>query len=88
MTGAAKANIVLEVTVATLAYLPAIPVVIGLAAAFFGLKPAASTWAASDEAASYMRNPNGTPTDFQALFVSMMFMQTRSSQPATSGWSG
>ena len=45
VTGAADGSVVLEVTLATLAYLPAVLVVIAVAAALFGLRPGASTWA-------------------------------------------
>ncbi|WP_406054552.1 ABC transporter permease [Kribbella sp. NBC_00889] len=45
VTGAADSSVVIEVIVATLAFLPAVLVVIAVAAALFGLRPGASTWA-------------------------------------------
>jgi len=44
-TGAAGASVVVELTLGTLAFLPAVLVVAGVAAALFGLRPAVSAWA-------------------------------------------
>ncbi len=45
VSGGEDGRVVLEVTVATLAFLPTVLVVIGVAAALFGLRPGVSTWA-------------------------------------------
>jgi ABC-2 type transport system permease protein len=71
VTGAAKASVVLEATVATLAYLPAVLVVIGLAAAVFGLKPAASTWAWSVVAYAFFFGMFGALLDLPNIFADL-----------------
>lgn len=45
VSGAAGASVIGEVTLATMAFLPAVLVVIGVAAALFGIRPGWSVWA-------------------------------------------
>jgi ABC-2 type transport system permease protein len=71
VTGAARAGVVLEVTVATLVYLPAVLVVIGLAAALFGLKPAASTWAWFVVAYAFFFGMFGALLDLPDIFADL-----------------
>lgn len=71
VTGAAKGSVVLEVTVATLAYLPAVLVVIGLAAVLFGLKPTASTWAWAIVAYAFFFGMFGGLLDLPNIFADL-----------------
>jgi ABC-2 type transport system permease protein len=71
LTGAADEGVVAEVTLATLAYLPAVLVVIGVTAALVGVRPAAATWAWVLVGYAFFFGLFGALLDLPALFTDL-----------------
>ncbi len=71
VTGAADPGVVGEVIVAMLAYLPAVLVVIGVAAALFGLRSGVSTWAWFVVGYAFFFGMFGALLDLPGLFADL-----------------